>query len=208
MISAHIGNWEMAVLRFSIQSEKPLVAVARKLEPEILDRWILRLRTSFGTIILDKKGALSKMARMLRQGNALGLLIDQGTKRSEGVEVSFFGHTVTATPAAALLARRYGCPVLTSFCIREKDSRLTMVVEPPLSLVKTDDSRADLQANTQIMTDAIEKAVRAYPDQWFWFHKRWKRHYPHLYPEDLARRQRKRDRKMARSRGLFSGRHS
>lgn len=138
------------------------------------------------------------MARMLRQGNILGLLIDQGTKFSEGVEVTFLGKTVTATPAAALLARRYNSPVLPGFCVREKDNSLTLIVKPPLNLQKTKDSRADLRVNTQIMTDAIEEAVRAYTEQWFWFHKRWKRHYPHLYPEDIARRQKRRQKKIAR----------
>ena len=198
MISAHLGNWEMSVLCVSCYLNKPLVAPARQIFPETLDRWMRALRTRFGTILLDKKRALPMMARMLRQGNVLGLLIDQGTKFSEGIEVTFFGKTVTATPAAALLARRYNSPVLPVFCVREGDNSLTLIVKPPLNLQKTKDSRADLQANTQVMTDAIEEAVRAYPEQWFWFHKRWKRHYPHLYPEDLARRQRRRKKRLAR----------
>jgi len=71
-------------------------------------------------------------------------------------------------------------------------------VEPPLKLHKTDDVRADLQTNTQIMTDSVEKLIRLYPEQWLWFHKRWKRHHPNLYPEDLARRQRQREKRRAR----------
>jgi len=192
MVSALLGNWEMITMCISLYLQKPVVAIARKIYPQVLDRWFHRQRTRFGTEIFDKKKALSRMARVLRQGNALGLLIDQGTKRSEGIDVTFFGRNVTATPAAALLARRYGSSVLPVFCVREASTGLTVVVEPSLILKKTTDSRADLKTNTQIMTDAIEKAVRKYPDQWFWFHKRWKRHYPHLYPEDLARRQRRR----------------
>ncbi len=198
LISAHLGNWEMSGLCVSRYLNQPLVVPARKIFPRALDRWMRGLRTRFGAIILDKKRALPTMARMLRQGNVLGLLIDQGTKLSEGVEVTFFGKTVTATPAAALLARRYNSPVLPGFCVRESDNSLTLILKPPLSLQKTKDSRADLQANTQIMTDAIEEAVRAYPEQWFWFHKRWKRHYPHLYPEDMARRQHRRKKRLER----------
>ena len=198
MISAHLGNWEMAHLLISRYLQKPLVLVARQIQSKTLDRWIHRLRTRFGNIVLDKKRALRKMARTLHQGNALGLLIDQGTRLSEGVEVSFFGRTVTATPAAALLARRYDSPVLPVFCIREADDTLTLVAEPPLAVKRTEDLRADLKENTQIMTSAIEKAIRAYPEQWFWFHKRWKRHYPYLYPEDLARRKRRKEKKRRR----------
>jgi KDO2-lipid IV(A) lauroyltransferase len=204
MISAHLGNWEMAPPSFSCYLQKPVVVVARQIQSNAVHRWINRLRGRFGNIVIDKKRALPKMARTLRNGKALGLLIDQGTRLSEGVEVSFFDRTVTATPAAALLARRYGSPVVPAFCIREPDATLTLVAEPPLALKRTEDLRADLRENTQIMTSAIEKAVRAYPGQWFWFHKRWKRHYPFLYPEDMARRQRykeKKRRRHARSQG-------
>ena len=198
MISAHLGNWEMASLLISCYVEKPLLLVARRIQPKVINRWIHRLRCNFGNTIVYKKQALPKMARTLRKGRALGLLIDQGTTLSEGVEVSFFDRTVTATPAAALLSRRYDTPVLPVFCIREADATLTLVAESPLALKRTEDLRADLKANTQIMTSAIEKAVRAYPEQWFWFHKRWKRHYPYLYPEDLARRQRYKEKKRRR----------
>ena len=183
MISAHIGNWEMGPPFISNYFGRNMVSVARQVSPELLDKWINWLRTRFGNIIIDKKGALPTMAKTLKKGNILGILIDQGTKRSEGVEVKFFGKTTTATPVAAMLARRFGSTVLLSYCIREAGEYLTAVIEAPLNLQKTDDVHADVSVNTQIMTDAIEKAVKAYPEQWFWFHKRWKRHYPHLYKE-------------------------
>jgi KDO2-lipid IV(A) lauroyltransferase len=198
LISAHLGNWEMAHIFASCYLQTPLVLVARKIQPKALNQWVRRLRTRFGSVVLDKAGALRKMVRVLSHGALVGLLIDQGTSRSEGVEIVFFGRTVTATPAAALPARRYDSPVLPVFCIREGDGSLTFVVEPPLVVRKTKDMRGDVRVNTQIMNDAIERAVKAYPDQWFWFHKRWKRHYPYLYPEDLAKRQRRREKRRAR----------
>ncbi len=199
MITAHLGNWEMAALFVCCYLQEPVVSVAKKIRPGFLDKWIQKYRSRFGNIILDKKGALPGMVRMLRQGKILGILIDQETRKSEGVKVNFFGRSAYATPVAALLAQRYGYSILPAFCIREADGGLALVVEPPLSLQNTEDSRADLQENTQVMTDAIEKAIREYPEQWFWFHKRWKRHYPKLYPEDLTRRRRRREKRRARS---------
>lgn len=197
LISAHLGNWEMAHLSASCYLQKPLVLVARRIEWQRLDRWMNNLRSRFGSVVLDKRHALGRMARALKGGGVLGLLIDQGTRQSEGVEVRFFGRTTTATPAAALLARRYKSVVLPAFCVREKDGRLTLVVEAPLSLQRTQDPGADLRENTQRMTSALEAAVRANPEQWFWFHKRWKRHYPYLYREDLAVRRRRKEKRKA-----------
>jgi KDO2-lipid IV(A) lauroyltransferase len=60
---------------------------------------------------------------------------------------------------------------------------------------RTGDLRSDIQTNTQLITDVVEKAVRKYPDQWFWVHKRWKKYYPELYPEYQARRERRHQKK-------------
>jgi Kdo2-lipid IVA lauroyltransferase/acyltransferase len=197
MISAHIGNWEMGHLFVSIYMQKSLIVVVQN-QPVFIERIIHKLRTSTGNTIISKKGAMIKLVRTLRKGKMIGLLIDQGTSRREGVDVTFFGHKTNATYAASLLAARYNCPVLPVYCIREPDANLTVVVAPPLKLHKTDDVRADLQTNTQIMTDSVEKIVSLYPEQWLWFHKRWKRHHPELYPEDLARRRRQREKRKAR----------
>jgi KDO2-lipid IV(A) lauroyltransferase len=190
LISAHIGNWEAAHMVAACFLEKPVVLVARRIRPPILNQWVNRLRGHFGGVLLDKGGALPKMARALRGGKLVGILIDQSTLRSEGVEIDFLGHRAMATPSAAMLARRFNTPVLPAFCLRQRDGQLVLAVQPPLALARTNDRQADMVENTQIMNDAVAEAIRSHPDQWFWFHKKWKRHYPELYPEDLARRRR------------------
>jgi len=192
LISAHLGNWEIGLLYLVLHSNLPIISVVRRLRNNLVNRWIHRLRTRFGNRIIDKDDALPEMVRVLRQGKILGIMIDQGTKSSLGVKITFFGKYVTATPAAALLAMRCKSPVIPIFCNRNDDGMLSINIEPPLILKKTDDLRTDLRTNTQIMTDAIEKMVRKYPEQWFWVHKRWRKYYPHLYPEDMDRRRRRR----------------
>ena len=192
IISAHLGNWEAASLFSPCYFGYPVTVVVRKIESGIINRWILKLKTRFGNSIIDKEGALPEMMQTLRSGKILAMMIDQGTTKSEGVELLFYGKKVTVTPAAAMLALRCKSPVLPVFCIREEDQKLAIIIEPPVQLVRTKDLRDDLKTNTQIMTDVIEKAVRKYPDQWLWLHKRWKRFYPDLYPEYIARRNRRR----------------
>ncbi|WP_155309207.1 lysophospholipid acyltransferase family protein [Desulfosarcina ovata] len=196
VISAHLGNWEMGLLFCSCYMKQPMVLVVRPIEFRVIDRWLNRFRTRFGNVTINKKNALPHLKQALRQGSVVGLMIDQEPKHKDGVDVDFMGRTVSTTPAVALMARRYGVPVFPTYCIREKNGDLTFVMEPPLNLQKTADIKSDLQANTQTMTHAIEKAVRAYPDQWFWCHKRWKKYYPHLY-KDLLVRQKRRAKKRA-----------
>ena len=198
VVSAHLGSWETGLLFFCCYVQKPILGVVKKIRFAPLNRWVLRLRSRFGIKIVEKKGAMPEMRRMLRQGGVIGLLVDQ-SRRSEGVEVNFFGHKVTTTPAAAFLAIRCKCPVLPIFCIRDDRGRLTVVAKPLLEMKRTGDLRSDVQANTQMITDIVEKIVRQYPDQWFWLHKRWKKFYPDLYPEYQARRKRRHESRMRRN---------
>jgi len=195
LISAHLGNWELAHLAVSAYADTSILLVARHIRPDILDRALNKIRNRFGNIVVDKKKALPRMARRLHRGQMLGLLIDQEPKHARGVDVTFFGKPTAITPGPAILARRYGSPILPVFCVRDRGGNLTLVIEPPIRPIRTKHPDTDLHTNMQAMSLAIEKAIRSYPDQWFWFHKRWKHHFAHLYKEDLNRLRRRRARK-------------
>ncbi len=198
LISAHLGNWELAHLAVSTYADTSILLVARHIRPQIVNQALNKIRNRFGNIVVDKKRALPKMARRLHRGQILGVLIDQEPKHARGVDITFFGKPTSITPGPAILARRYGSPIFPVFCVRDRDGNLTLVVEPPIRPIRTKYPDADLQNNMKAMSLAIEKAIKSYPDQWFWFHKRWKHHFPHLYKEDLNRLKRRRARKNRR----------
>jgi len=195
LISAHLGNWEIVAPFLSANMGKRASMVGRRLRVKLINRLINGLRTRFGAKVIDKEAGMPKMMRAIREGKLLGIMLDQGTQSSMGVKVNFFDRAVTATHAPALLALRCKCPVIPIFGVRESDGNLKIIVEPPLKIKRSKDLKSDLKVNTQLMVNAIEKAIRAYPEQWFWVHKRWKKYYPHLYPEYMARKKRRRARK-------------
>ena len=197
LVSAHLGNWEVGMQYAACFMQKPALGVAKKIRFRPLNQWVHKLRTRFGINIIYKKGALPDMRQTLRRGGIVALLVDQ-SKRREGVDVNFFGHRVPATPAAAFLGIRCQSPILPIFCIREATGQLTIHVDRPLNLKWSGDLRSDVQANTQLITDAVERMIRKYPEQWSWIHKRWKKYYPHLYPEYQLRRQRRKEREQRR----------
>jgi KDO2-lipid IV(A) lauroyltransferase len=70
---------------------------------------------------------------------------------------------------------RTGAAVLPAFTIWDRTlGKYRIRFEPAIPLVCTGDDDADALANTQNYTAAIERAVRAHPDQWLWVHRRWK----------------------------------
>jgi len=197
LVSAHLGNWEFGSQYTACFMQKPTLGVVKEIRFKPFNQWVHKLRTRFGINIIYKKGALPDMREALRRNGVVGLLVDQ-SRRKEGVDVNFFGHRVPATPAAAFLGLRCKTPILPIFCIREASGQLTVHVDHPLNIKWSGDLRADVQANTQLITDAVERMIRKYPEQWFWVHKRWKKYYPHLYPEYQLRRQRRKEREERR----------
>ena len=190
LASAHLGNWEFGTQYSACFMQQPILGVVKRIRFKPLNQWVHNLRSRFGINIIYKKGALPDMRQALRRNEIVGLLVDQ-CRRKESVDVNFFGHRVPATPAAAFLSLRCKSPVLPIFCIREASGQLTIHVDPPLNLKWTGDLRRDVNANTQLITDAVERMIRKYPEQWFWVHKRWKKHYPHYYPAYHLRRRRR-----------------
>ena len=190
IVSAHMGNWEVG-LHFTSHYGKPMLGVAAKIRKGRTNILLNRWRNRLSSTIIDKKGAFRKITEGLRRGEVVGMLIDQ-SRRKHGVEVTFFGHKATASPAAALLALRCKSLVLPGFSVREPDGQLTIQVKRPIEMTRTGDLRRDIQSNTQRMIDVVEKMVRTYPDQWFWLLKPWKVHHPDLYSDwDARRRKRK-----------------
>ncbi len=190
VVTAHTANWEFALLFGGCHFGGQLTAVARHIRFGWLDRWFYRLRTRFGNRIIFKKDALPEMRQVLRRGELLAITLDQ-SRHKQAIEIDFFGHKATATPAAALLAMRCKSPVLPSFCLRDADGELFIEVAPPIELQRTKDLRADLQANTQKMIDVMEAQIRRHPEHWIWFQRPWKKTHPELYPRWTARRLKK-----------------
>ena len=196
VVAGHTGGWEMAMLAVAAGFQGSATVVSRD---DPINRFSDSVRRRFGINTVYKKGAFPAMMQALRRTEIVVITIDLSRGKDE-VEVQFFGKRATMTISAALLALRCRCPVLPALCHRNPDGTLTLRLGPAFKVKRTGDLRADLQAGSQRMTDAIEEAIRQYPEQWLWHGKRWKVFYPHLYPEYFSQRKRRKEKKMLRRR--------
>ncbi|HYY41614.1 MAG TPA: hypothetical protein VE775_02710, partial [Pyrinomonadaceae bacterium] len=74
----------------------------------------------------------------------------------------------------ALLALRADALVIPTCAVWDKKrGRYFFHGDPPVELVRTGDEKRDIEINTANFAAAIERMIRAYPDQWLWIHKRW-----------------------------------
>jgi KDO2-lipid IV(A) lauroyltransferase len=179
-IVAHAGNWELTGMVYGL-AHHPLAIVARKHDHPVMDRIIRFLRERGGNTMIAKQGGLKAILKQLKKQQLVGMAIDQNTTTKGGILVDFFGHRARTTPIAAILARRFGTPVLPVLSRRLPDGRHLIQISPPLPMAITEDSEADIRRHVQLQSDVVEAWVRVSPEQWLWLHKRWKNQYPELY---------------------------
>ena len=172
-LTAHLGNWEFMSTGGALYYGDSIV-VARHSDFAPLDRIINEIRGHFGTEIIEAQGAMRQLLTALKNGGRIGILLDQNVDWYQGAFVPFFGRRACTNKGLALMALKTGTPVIPIFSSRDRDGIHRVVFGEEVELLKTGDKTRDVEDNTALFTDVIESYIRKNPDQWFWFHKRWK----------------------------------
>jgi KDO2-lipid IV(A) lauroyltransferase len=170
--AAHLANWELPAVMAAAHG-LPSAVLYRMPNNKAVANEIARIRAPLmGRLIRSRAQAPLEMAGALDRGEHLGMLVDQHFSR--GVDVMFFGRRCKANPSIARLARQFECPVMGVRVIRLPDRRFRIAAEGPFALPRAADGRIDVQQATQLITSVVERWIREYPDQWLWFHRRWR----------------------------------
>jgi len=173
-LTAHIGSWEVAALVTGLKLEAGLSVVNRPLDNPYLELELDRLRKLYGNDVFGKRNIAREMLRQLKSGGGVGILIDQRVREDQGVEVPFFGHSAWTHPILARMARKTGAPVVPIFALRKAPGRYSLHYEEPLLVEDlTEAEREDVPLTARYMA-VLEAAIRENPDQWLWYHDRWK----------------------------------
>jgi KDO2-lipid IV(A) lauroyltransferase len=171
-LTGHFGNWELLAATHGLAGFG-LSVVVRPLDNPYLDNLIARARERSGLRAISKREAVQGVREALARGECIGILLDQDAGRS-GVFVPFLGRPASTSRALAVLAIKTRAPVLPAFIHRLPDGGHELVLDPEIPLAITGDLDHDIRVNTARFTEAIERHVRAHPEQWFWVHRRWK----------------------------------
>lgn len=167
VVSGHIGNWELigaACARFGY----PVSFVVTTQRNKLVQEWLDNVRKAAGIEIIPRKQAIKGVLSALRRNRIVAILIDQDA-HEDGVFVPFFGKLSSTPRGPAVFYLRTGCPLIFMSSYRlpgEKYKFKLENVELP--------EGADQQQVMALLTQKLESAVRAAPEQWFWMHKRWK----------------------------------
>jgi KDO2-lipid IV(A) lauroyltransferase len=173
-MTAHFGAWELSSFAHAVYGY-PLHFVVRPIDNSRVEALISSYRVASGNMPIQRRSATRDILKALRRNEAVGILFDQNTTRSEGVFTEFFGVPAATTPSIALLALRTGAAVVPGFLIwDEKLRRHRLRLDPPVQLCTSGDLDRDVLENTKRFNQILEGYIRQYPDQWLWIHRRWK----------------------------------
>lgn len=173
--TAHYGNWELLALAFGV-GFGDISIVGRKLDSKVMNRILSKNRTQFNIELIDKKRAAKSMLKALKTGRILGVLVDQNTTVNEGIEVSFFGKRVMHTNALGIIAKKTDALIIPVFIVKNEANRHTITFYKPLDI--RDNTVEEI---TQLQADITQQVIEQKPDEYFWFHKRFKHFYRDKY---------------------------
>jgi Kdo2-lipid IVA lauroyltransferase/acyltransferase len=173
VVTGHFGNWELGAAALAARG-LPFDVVAKGMANRDFERDLVAARERLGLRVVSSARASREVFRSLRAGHLVGLVADQNAGDS-GVFVPFFGTLASAARGPALFALRTGAPIFLGLSLRLPGGAVRYrVTLKPLPAEGTGDVDADISRITAAHTAALEEAVRAVPEQYFWQHRRWK----------------------------------
>lgn len=176
VMTAHFSNWELAA-HFLAKHGLPMLAIGREGNNKLIDQKItIPFRNKYGNRATSKGNAMLAMAKTLKKGDVVGLLIDQKSGLSNGANVDFFGMPAETTLSLAMLKLKFNPLVVPIFIARQSDGMYEMIINEAIDYVaeEIEDKEKKLEAMTLKYNQAIEEIIRKYPAQWFWMHNRWR----------------------------------
>lgn len=171
-ISGHIGCFEL-LAAYYIEFGVNVSVVARKPNYNLLDRFVGDLRKSYGvnTIWREDPDSIKKLLKAFREAGVVAALIDQDTAL-ESEFAPFFGLEATSPTALIQYAVKKNVPILSSFIVRT--SRFSHQIFTEEIPYQKEDPAAVRNILT-IFNRHLENLIKQYPEQWTWWHRRWRR---------------------------------
>lgn len=174
--TGHIGNWEIGGSYLAARG-LALDAVARGMANPVFEAWVNRTRHQIGMEVVHDRDAVRRTPRSLRANRAVAFVTDHDALGLASTYVPFFGRPARTPRGPAVFALRFDAPILFMVCVRGSNGLYTIHVEP-ISVVRTDNREADVDAIMLRFTEMLEEKVKEYPEQYFWQHRRWRRQPP------------------------------
>lgn len=173
LVSGHFGNWELLGAAFEHLGVQ-LAPIVRPQGTNWFARRLQYFRARQGQHQIAKDNALPLAMKAIRAGLCVAFLVDQAAGR-HGIKLPFLGMPAYTHLTPALLAKKLNVPIYAGYSTRIGDGIRYRCWAERVS------TEGDVETVTRRINRILEGYILSRPDQWWWFHKRFK------WPKDLRR---------------------
>lgn len=184
VITGHFTTLEISG-RFLKQHLAPFDALYRANRSPLTDDLIRKGRLRSARALIEKSD-IRAMVRSLRDGVSVWYAPDQSYRRKFAAAMSFFDQPAMTNTATTRLVNMGKAGLIPCYCFRSGDNafKYTVRFEAEIEVAKD----ADAVEVTKATVASLETAIREYPAQYFWVHRRFKSASAEI-PDVYARRE-------------------
>ncbi|MDE2245039.1 MAG: LpxL/LpxP family Kdo(2)-lipid IV(A) lauroyl/palmitoleoyl acyltransferase [Xanthomonadaceae bacterium] len=175
LVGGHFSHLELCARLVSQRIR--IAGMYRVMDNPVFEHVVLQARLHYADAMFTRE-QLRATVKYLRGGGTVWYAPDQDMRGKDHVFVPFFGVPAATIPATHHLARLSGAAVLPFAHRRLPGGGYAIRIEAPLA----DFPGVDAIADTARVNAAIERMVRAAPEQYLWVHKRFKTRPPGAAP--------------------------
>ncbi len=170
--TAHMGNWDLGGIACKLAGI-PVFSIARRQKNPLTDDLLNQIRNTTGMeVVLNDSKILRNVVRRLKAGEVLAILPDVRSS-TEALSIDFLGGKANLGAGAALFAQMANCPIYPVALIRRGWTHHEYKVFDPIFPDPSLDKKDDWQRMMQQLVSIFDAEIRANPEQYFWFNKRW-----------------------------------
>lgn len=172
-ITGHIGNFELLAAYIADRGYE-IAVIGREMYDPRLDKLLVENREAMGLVNFATTDSPKKIFSWLKEGKALGVLIDNDSFRVRGMFIPAFGRLSNTPVGQTIIGLRAGAAFLPMACLRTRDNRYKVIIYPPVEYAHGDTSDNCIYQVTLKCTKALEEIIDSHKDQWSWIHNRWR----------------------------------
>jgi len=164
LLGGHFAGGELAMQALAARGWPALIA-AERVQPPALFAWLCRVRGAHGHRFVASDTVLMPMARTLRQGGLVGLMMDRDTTGS-GQVVTLCGAAARLPVGALRLSMRWRAPLIPISAQRLHTGRVELIIHEPLVWATAATEEETLTNGLTAMGAQLERIITWQPDQW------------------------------------------
>jgi len=171
VVTGHLGAWALYVTALGAAGIPSALLVGVQTNPWV-DELILSIPGDAVQFISKAKTAPREILKALRAGKVIVMVADHYSSDQQ-VYVPFLGHPAFTLPLPGSLVARHRVPLLSMAGHREPGGRHRLEIDR-IELPEMNDVDALRLEVAVRFNQRLGEAVLRHPDQYFWYHGRWK----------------------------------